>query len=320
MGSIAMMETSTNSSSKPEVTPKKSSNRRVKKKLSSIHENDDDSNHVSVDAKTGNLKKIDSPTHNSTISSTNKNDSGDISMNTSTKLDNSSDTTSEHDENIDPRLIKTIQSPIVEDMKKILDDNQQICVSTVNDRKLFFDCVGGDLDKYKYCVKIESSSLRDVWIGVSNKHSTINFYICTKNSDGSMTSFFMDDNAKHQFESSLVSYIQSNDPNILWKSEGMGQTSFEYTKVNGNLVINQVSYLTKMITFDNDMIYSYWNKKWELERFIVYLQKKRAMLQYCEHIFDNFANYQKTNVTKDDFIYRFDHSNAPNSIFTSLEM
>ena len=62
------------------------------------------------------------------------NDSGDISMSTSTKIDNSSSTTSERDVNIDPRLINTIHSHIVEDKKEIPDDDHQICASPVNNR------------------------------------------------------------------------------------------------------------------------------------------------------------------------------------------
>ena len=186
------METSTNPSSKPEVTSKKISNRRAKTKLTPIrHKNSDSSNHEEVHTKTGDLNEIDSPTDNNInkISSSNTHDSSNISMTTTANMNNSTPTTVEH--NNDSSLIDTIRSDIVIDK-----DNTQICASTVNDRKLFMDCVDGDLDKYKHCVKIESSSLRDVWIGVTARYSSIKFYICVKNSDNSMNTFFMDSNAR----------------------------------------------------------------------------------------------------------------------------
>ena len=59
------METSSNPSSKAEVTSKKISNRRAKTKLTPIlHENSDSSNHAGVNTKTGDLNEIDSPTVN----------------------------------------------------------------------------------------------------------------------------------------------------------------------------------------------------------------------------------------------------------------
>ena len=311
------METSVNPSSKPEVTPKKISNRRAKTKLTPIqHKNSDSSNHTEVHTKTGDLNEIDSPTDNiNMISSSNTHESNNISMSTTTNMNDSTPSTVEHNKNNDPRLIDTIHSDIVTDK-----DNTQICASTVNDRKLFMDCVDGDLDKYKHCVKIESSSLRDVWIGVTARYSSIKFYICVKNSDNSMNTFFMDSIGRQQFESALVSFVQTTDPNLLLQSDGLGQSSLEYSKVDGNLVINEVLCPTKMIIFDNAMIYSYWGKKWTLERFIEYLQKKRDMIHYCQHIFATFANYEKTNVTKNDFIDKFENSKPPNYIFTSTEM
>jgi len=130
----------------------------------------------------------------------------------------------------------------------------------------------------------------------------------------------MDSIGRQQFESALVSFVQTTDPNLLLQSDGLGQSSLEYSKVDGNLVINEVLCPTKMIIFDNAMIYSYWGKKWTLERFIEYLQKKRDMIHYCQHIFATFANYEKTNVTKNDFIDKFENSKPPNYIFTSTEM
>ena len=52
----------------------------------------------------------------------------------------------------------------------------------------------------------------------------------------------------------------------------------EYDVVEGNLVIKQISYPAKIITFDKNMIYNYWSKKWELDRFIVYVQKRKDIM------------------------------------------
>ena len=302
------METSSNPSSKPEVTSKKISNRRVKTKHTPIlRENSDSSNHAGVNTKTGDPNEIDSPiVDDNKISSSNKSDSSNINMISTTNMNNSVSTKDDHKENNNPRQINK--------------DDTQICASTVNDRKLFMDCANGDLDKYKHCVKIESSSQRDVWIGVTARNSAIKFYICVKNIDDSMNTFFMDNNGRQQFESALVSFIQTGDPNLLPQSQELMQTSLEYGKTDGNLVIKELLNPTKMIIFDNAMIYSYWNKKWVLERFIEYLLKKRDMIHYCQHIFTTFANYDKTNVTKNDFMDKFENSNPPNYVFTSTEM
>ena len=187
----------------------------------------------------------------------------------------------------------------------------------MNDRKLFIECVGGDIEKYKFSVKLKSSNHPNVWVGVAARPS-LYYYICTKNSDGSMTTFFIEQNEKKQFDSALKSHIFSGDPNLL--PEGLPQTSLEYAKVDENLVINQVSNPTKTITFDKTMIYTYWGKNWMLERFVEYLRKRAGMIQYCEYIFDSLVNYEKGNVTKDDFTSRFESSNPPNFIFTPQEM
>ena len=38
------------------------------------------------------------------------------------------------------------------------------------------------------------------------------------------------------------------------------------------------------------------------------------------HLVTTFANYDKTNVTKNDFMDKFENSNPPNYVFTSTEM
>ena len=305
------MDTSSNPSSKSEVTSKKNSNRRVKTKLSPIlHENTDSSNHTGDNTKTENLNELDSPTANITSSKTL--DSNNISMIDTANMNNSASTSVEHNGN-DPRLIIKNHSH----GDDCSNDNSQICAATMNDRKLFMDCANGDLDKYKHSVMINSNRAESVWIGVTAKFSSIKFFICVKNADNSLNTFFMDSNSRQQFESSLVSFIENGGLN--W-SEGLGQSSLEYSRVNDHLVIKDMLYPRKMVIFDDTMIYSYWSKKWELMRFVEYLQKTRDMLHYSQHIFATFANCEKTNVTKNDFIDKFENSKPPNYIFTSTEM
>ena len=139
----------------------------------------------------------------------------------------------------------------------------------MNERKLFFECTNGNLEKYKFCVKIETSNLHHVLIGVTSSCFQYSFYISAKNSDDSITTFFIDQNTKYQFESALASFIETGDPNKLEIYEGLHKPTMqwktdkmcfplEYDEVEGNLVIFQKStYPTKIITFDKNMIYNY---------------------------------------------------------------
>ena len=118
-------------------------------------------------------------------------------------------------------------------LKKIEKGEQQISSDSVNERKLFFECSDGNLEKYKFCVKIETSNLHHVLIGVTSSCFQYSFYIIAKNSDDSITTFFIDQNTKYQFESALASFIETGVPNKLeiyevlhkptmqWKTEKM---------------------------------------------------------------------------------------------------
>ena len=99
-----------------------------------------------------------------------------------------------------------------------------------------------------------------------------------------MNSFFISQNEKMQFDSFIKSFMYSNDVNI---RTGMSpQSSLEYNKVGDNLVINQTSNPKITITFDNTMACAYWGKRWLLERFVKYLQKRNSMFVYSEYIMD----------------------------------
>ena len=296
--------------SKPEATPKKTSNKRLKRKLSEIEAE----THTRVNSVSDDGYKGDSESSN-----TLENVSTDVNID---ETDTEPFDTNENYESGDDTSIQ----PLIIDEKKNGKEKQDvihhISGDCVKDRKLFVNCTGGDIEKYKLSVKLESSNQPNVWVGVGAKPS-LYYYICTKNSDGSMTTFFINQHEKKQFDSALKYHIFSdikyNDvPHLDF--EELPRTSIEYAKVDDGLVINQIQNPTKTITFDKTMIYSYWRNCWMLERFVEYLRKRVGMIRYCWHIFDSLDNIGKGGVAKDDFTTRFESSNPPNFIFTSQEM
>ena len=81
---------------------------------------------------------------------------------------------------------------IVADSKKDHEENSDILNSVnIDDRKLLYDCVNGDLDKYKYCISLESENLPTVWVGIRSICQPIKHYICMKNEDGSLSTIFL---------------------------------------------------------------------------------------------------------------------------------
>ena len=276
-------------SSKPEATPKKISNKRVKRK------------HSEIDAET--------PTRTNSVSDDrNKEDSessiSTVNVSTDVNIDETDTQPFEAEENNDSEDDTSIHPPIIDEEKQ--DVVQHISGECVKDRKLFIECVGGDIDKYKCSIKLESTNLGNVWIGVGAKPS-LYYYICTKNRDGSMTTFFIDQREKKQFDSALKYHVFSD---IKFNGQGIDfeelpRGSLEYNKVAENLVINQVRNLAKKIAIDRTMIYNYWGKCWMLERFVEYLRKRVAMIQYSWHIFDGLNSDGKGGVAMVDFTSRF---------------
>lgn len=296
-------------SSKPEETAKKISNKRVKRKHSEI----DKETPARTNSVSDNGNKEDSESSIATVN-----------VSTEVNIDETDTQPFEAEESNDSEDDASIRSPIIDGKKNVeekQDVDQHISGECVKDRKLFVECVGGDIDKYKCSVKLESSNLGNVWVGVGAKPS-LYYYICAKNRDGSMTTFFIDQREKKQFDSALKRHIFSD---IKFNGEGLdleesSRASLEYTKVDEDLVINQVRNLAKKIAIDRAMIYNYWAKSWKLERFVEYLRKRVGMIQYSWYIFDSLNSEGKGGVAMDDFTSRFKTSNPPNSIFTSQEM
>ena len=100
----------------------------------------------------------------------------------------------------------------------------------------------------------------------------------------------------------------------------MPRSSLEYAKVDNNLVIKLVKHPKITITFDSTMACTYWGKRWLLERFVEYLQKRNSMFVYSEYIMDTLLRNGNESVSKNDYISMFETSSPPNSVFTSSEM
>ena len=337
-------------SSKPKETPKKISNKRVKMNHSEIDtETSTKTNSVSDDrnkedsessintqnvSTERNHSEIDTetPTKTNSVSDDRNKEDSESSISTQNV---STDVLLKHQKTRKTQLNKLVGEPlhvqcrIISEAKKISNKRvkrkqdvvQHISGKCVEDRKLFMECVGGDIDKYKYSIKLESSNLGNVWIGVEAKPS-LYYYIRAKNRDGSTTTFIIDQHNKNQFDSALKYHVFSdtkfNGQGIDF--EELSRGSLEYNKVGENLMINQVQNLTKKIVIDKTMIYNYWGKSWMLERFVEYLRKRGGMIQYSSHIFDGLNSDGKGGATMDDFTSRFKTSTPPNSIFTSQEM
>ena len=65
------------------------------------------------------------------------------------------------------------------------------------------------------------------------------------------------------------------------------------------------------------MIYDYFFKKCEIERFIDYIHKKKELLEFAENILIEIENSQE-NVTKDEFVNMF--VSPPNNVLTVCEL
>merc|ERR1711895_35593 len=81
-------------------------------------------------------------------------------------------------------------------------------------------------------------------------------------------------------------------------------STLRFNVVDNNLVINHIAHPKNLITLDKDMIYDYFLKKCEIERFIDYIHKKKELLEFAENILIEIENSQK-NVTKDEFVNMF---------------
>ena len=297
-----MLEQLSMNSSKPEASTKMISNKRSKRKFSDLEDASDQASGASDD-----VYEADSESSNDTRN-----------VSTDSRIVEKNSQTIGAIENNGVEDDESPQTPITNtktDFKQ--NENNYISTKCVNDRKLFMSCVNGDINRYKFNIKLESSNLQTVWIGVFGAKS-LKYYISTKNSDGSMNSFFISQNEKMQFDSFIKSFMCSNDVNF--RCGAFPQSSLEYTKVDNNLVINQISRPKNTITFDGDMLCKYWSQHWLLKRFVEYLQKRASMLIYTEYIMNALVKNENGCISMNDFMSLFDASTPPNRIFTANEM
>ena len=150
-------------SSKPVPTPKKISNKRVKRKHSDIDEDTTDPSKNYSISDDGYKSGSESSNITETVSANVNKD----------ETDTESFEAKENSEDGD----KTLTFPLIIDEKKDVKEKQDddekkrkqdvddyITARCVNDRKLFMSCVNRDIDKYKYNVKLESSTQQTVWV------------------------------------------------------------------------------------------------------------------------------------------------------------
>ena len=291
-----------NSSKSETTTTKMTSNKRGKRKLSDL---DNTSNQGS--------------------------DTSDVGYDAGSETSSNSEDVSMHStiDEKNPQSIEAIENNVVEgdessqtliineknDSKQT--ENNYISAKCVNDRRLFMSCVNGDINRYKFNIKLESLNLQTVWIGVFGTQS-LKYYISTKNSDGSMNSFFISQNEKLQFDSFIKSFMYSNDVNI--RSGMSPQSSLEYNKDGDNLVVSQTSNPKTKITFDGPMLCKYRSQHWMMERFVDYLQKRASMLIYSEYIMNTLVKKEEDHISLNDFMSLFETLSPPNRIFTANEM
>ena len=288
-------------SSNPETTTKMTSNKQSKRKLSDL---DDTSNQGSGTSDDGYEAGSES------------NDSENVSKHS--RIGEKNSQTIVTTENNGSEGDESTQSLIINEKNDFKQtENNYISAKCVNDRRLFMCCANGDINRYKFNIKLESRKHQTVWIGVFGTQS-LKYYICTKNSDGSMNSFFISQNVKMQFDSLIKSFIYSKEPNF--RSGILSRSSLEYNKVGDNLVINQTPNPKITITFDEGMLCKYLSQHWMMERFVDYLQKRTSMLIYSEYIMNTLVKKEKDHISMNDFMSLFETLSPPNRIFTANEM
>ena len=157
-----------------------------------------------------------------------------------------------------------------------------------------------------------------VWFGVTTRESTPKFYICKKNNDDSISSIFINQKMRNQLDAALLSYYQSDDPNMMLDSDDISSISaLRFNVVDNNLEIKHIGHPNTSIILDKDMSYDYCNKKCEIERFIGYIHKKKELIEFAENILIEIVNSEK-NATKDEFMNMF--VSPPNNVLTVCEL
>ena len=286
------------------VTPKKASNKLTKKKVSVAElASAKTENEERINGGGKNLDKLNVKTEKN-LHKLNENDS-----------DENMDSTSFEKE----WDIPLDDSPTTDNIKLDIDnedDEEKLDIDCVNERRLFYDCTNGDLEKYKFCVGLDSENeTASVWIGVTSKTSPFRYYICAKNENGHLSTVFLDQIMFSQLQTAFVSFLQYGNPNHLWTADGITSTHpLEFSTTNNCLQVKHILNPMNPIIFTMQHIHRFHEKKWEIQRFVRFIIKKIQLVSYGESILSHFVE-ESRNVLKDDFIREF--VNPPNTMLTA---
>ena len=151
-------------SSKPVPTPKKISNKHVKRKHLDIDEDTTDPPKNYSMSDDGYKSGSESSNITETVSANVNKDETDTKSFEANKNSEDGDKTSTQPLIIDEKK-DAKEKQDEKDAKEKQDVNDYISAKCVNDRKLFMSCVNGDIEKYKFNVKLKSSYQQTVWVG-----------------------------------------------------------------------------------------------------------------------------------------------------------
>ena len=189
----------------------------------------------------------------------------------------------------------------------------------VNDRRLFYETCEGDITKYKYCVSLDSKIGPTVWYGLTAKQSPFQHYVVMKDEkNGQLTTIFLNHIMHNQLQTAFASFIQHGNATHLWTMDGITSISpLQISTMDDYLQVNVIRNPSKFILFSEKAILQWYDKKWEIERFGNYINKKTELVNYGESILTQFVN-KSQNIAKEEFLELF--TNPPNWVMTPNEI
>ena len=225
----------------------------------------------------------------------------------------------------DKSAIDNVES-IHEDVETESDseDNTSLNPSVIKERRLFFECTNGDLEKYKYSIRLESFTT--AWIGITARFEPFKYYLTVKNNSTSVSTIFIDQKTKNQLDTAVLSFVRTGNLPHTWKKDGMAQSNLEYLVENEHLIIKQHLNSSrtdlkplKSFIFDKDMATQYVDAMWQIDRFAKYIISRNDLVSYGESILVDTANRELT-ITKDLFTHVFYGTTPPNGVLTAGEI
>ena len=156
----------------------------------------------------------------------------------------------------------------------------------VSDRRLFYDATDGNVEKYKFCVALDDhTSPNQIWVGVTAKTCPIKHYITMKDENGKLTTIFLDHMNRNILKTAFASFLQTGNPNQLWKRDGvLSPHPLHFSTADDSLIITHIMNPLEPVVFTKEAINQFYDKEWVLERFIKYLHNKNELMRYGENI------------------------------------